>query len=75
MTRSTPIVTDPTTGEVFADDSPYNHPMVARAHFTVLNHVAINEEHRKAKELEKLAEVQFDAVKAVLRSKSWQQRR
>jgi len=34
---------------------------------------AINEEHRKAKELEKLTEEQFDAVKAALRSKNWQQ--
>ena len=31
--------TDPATGEVFADESPYNHPMVIRALFTVLNHV------------------------------------
>jgi hypothetical protein len=33
--------TDSTTGEVFADDSYYNHPMVIRALFTVLNHVRI----------------------------------
>ena len=30
---------DPTTDEVFADDSPYNSPEVVRALFTVLNHV------------------------------------
>ena len=30
---------DPTTGEVFADDSPYNSPEVVRALFIVLNHV------------------------------------
>ena len=34
---------------------------------------AIKEEHAKAKELEKLTEAQFDAVKAALRSRSWQQ--
>ena len=30
---------DPTTGEIFANDSPYNSPEVVRALFTVLNHV------------------------------------
>ena len=30
---------DPTTGENFADDSPYNSPDIVRALFTVLNHV------------------------------------
>lgn len=30
---------DPTTGEVFAPDSPYNHPRVIRALFTVHAHV------------------------------------
>ena len=30
---------DPNTGEIFADDSPYNSPDVIRALFTVLNHV------------------------------------
>ncbi len=34
---------------------------------------AIKEEHAKAKELEKLPETQYDAVKAALRSRSWQQ--
>jgi hypothetical protein len=34
---------------------------------------AIKEEHAKAKELEKLTEEQYDAVKATLRSRSWQQ--
>jgi hypothetical protein len=30
---------DPITGEVFADDSPYNHPMIIRALFSVLDQV------------------------------------
>ena len=30
---------DPNTGEVFADDSPYNSPEVVCALFTVLNHI------------------------------------
>ena len=30
---------DPTTGEIFADNSPYNSPDIVRALFTVLNHV------------------------------------
>ncbi len=38
---------DPATGEVFADDSPYNHPMVIRALFTVLNHVRIPKKQNK----------------------------
>ena len=33
----------------------------------------IKEEHAKAKELEKLTEAQYDAVKTALRSRSWQQ--
>jgi hypothetical protein len=32
---------DPITGEVFDDQSPYNHPTVIRALYTVLNHVKI----------------------------------
>jgi len=28
---------DPTTGELFPDDSPYNQPLVIRALFTILN--------------------------------------
>lgn len=31
---------DPITGEVFSDDSPYNHPNIVRALYTVLNHVS-----------------------------------
>lgn len=31
--------TDPVTGEVFAEDSPYNHPTVIRALYTVLNNL------------------------------------
>lgn len=38
---------DPTTGEVFVDDSPYNHPMVIRALFTVLNHVRVPRKQNK----------------------------
>ena len=30
---------DPTTGEVFPDDAPYNHPSVIRALFTILGNV------------------------------------
>ena len=32
---------NPTTGEVFPDDSPYNHPKIIRALFTLLNHIEI----------------------------------
>ncbi|CAK8710601.1 MAG: hypothetical protein D3920_01480 [Candidatus Electrothrix sp. AW2] len=31
--------TNPITGEIFPDDSPYNHPTVIRALFTTLAHV------------------------------------
>jgi hypothetical protein len=48
--------TDPTTGEVFADDSPYNHPMVIRALFTVLNHVRIPNKQNKLSVEEKQAQ-------------------
>ena len=33
---------DPTTGEVFPDDSPYNHPSVIRALFAVLRSVRVS---------------------------------
>ena len=33
--------TDPISGEAFSDGSPYNHPEVIRALFTVLNHVRV----------------------------------
>jgi hypothetical protein len=39
--------TDPTTGEVFADESPYNHPMVIRALFTVLSHASVPRQQNK----------------------------
>ena len=38
---------DPITGEVFPDDSPYNHPSVIRALFTVLGNVRIPKKQNK----------------------------
>ena len=48
--------TDPTTGEVFADDSPYNHPIIIRALFTILNHVRIPKKQNKLSVEEKQAQ-------------------
>jgi hypothetical protein len=41
---------DPMTGEVFAPDSPYNHPKVIRALFTVHEHARINKTKMSADE-------------------------
>lgn len=38
--------TNPVTGEVFPDDSPYNHPTVIRALFTTLAHVNIPKQNK-----------------------------
>ncbi len=38
---------DPSTGEIFANDSPYNQPIVIRALFTVLNHVRVPKKQNK----------------------------
>jgi hypothetical protein len=48
--------TDPTTGEVLADDSPYNHPTVIRALFTVLDHIRIPKKQSKLSVEEKQAQ-------------------
>ena len=38
---------DPITGEVFPDDSPYNHPTVIRSLFTIVNNVRIPKKEGK----------------------------
>lgn len=48
--------TDPTTGEIFTDDSPYNHPVVIRALYTVLNHVKTSKKQNKLSVEEKQAQ-------------------
>lgn len=48
--------TDPTTGEVFADDSPYNNPVVIRALYTVLSHVQAPKKQSKLSAEEKQAQ-------------------
>ena len=48
--------TDPNTGEVFSEDSPYNHPIVIRALFTVLDHIRIPKKQNKLSIEEKQAQ-------------------
>ena len=48
--------TDPNTGEVFGEDSPYNHPIVIRALFTVLDHIRIPKKQNKLSIEEKQAQ-------------------
>jgi len=38
---------DPTTGEIFPDDCPYNNPSVIRALFTVLGHLRMPKKQGK----------------------------
>ncbi len=47
---------DPITGEVFPDDSSYNHPSVIRALFTVLGSVRIPKKQNKQSIEEKQAQ-------------------
>ena len=47
---------DPITGEVFENHSPYNHPSVIRALYTVLNHVRIPKKQNKLSIEEKQAQ-------------------
>lgn len=42
--------TDPVTGEVFAFDSPYNHPTIIRAMYCVLRNCKLSPKKRKTKE-------------------------
>jgi len=46
----------PATGEVFADDSPYNNPLAIRALFTVLNHTQQSDKRKKLSIEEKQAQ-------------------
>ena len=48
--------TDPNTGEIFDEDSPYNHPLVIRALFTVLDHVKAPKKQNKLSIDEKQAQ-------------------
>lgn len=41
---------DPVTGEVFAEDSPYNHPRIIRALFVVLGSVRLPKRTRQTAE-------------------------
>jgi len=47
---------DPATGEVFADDSPYNNPLAIRTLFTVLNHTQQSDKRKKLSIEEKQAQ-------------------
>ena len=47
---------DPVTGEVFPDDSPYNHPSVIRALFILLGNVGISKKQSKLSVEEKQAQ-------------------
>jgi len=47
---------DPVTGEVFPDDSPYNHPFVIRALFILLGNVVISKKQNKLSVREKQAQ-------------------
>ena len=47
---------DPVTGEVFPDDSPYNHPSVIRALFILLGNVGISKKQNKLSVGEKQAQ-------------------
>jgi len=47
---------DPITGEVFPDDSPYNHPLVIRALFTILGNTGTAVKQKKLSIEEKQAQ-------------------
>ena len=47
---------DPITGEVFPDDSPYNHPIVIRSLFTIVNNVRFPKKEGKKSIEEKQAQ-------------------
>lgn len=47
---------DPVSGEIFQEDSPYNHPTVIRALYTILNYVRIPKRQNKLSAEEKQAQ-------------------
>ena len=47
---------DPITGEVFPDNSPYNHPVVIRLLFTIVNNVRFPKQKGKKSIEEKQAQ-------------------